>query len=72
MRKRTTNIDVLVVVTCIWGATLYGALEYGRFLGRQEPKKCAAVPGEQVVSSTADRCTYAASYGRATKTRRAL
>ncbi len=35
-------------------------------------KVCAAVQGQQVVSTTAEVCTYAASYGRATKKRNAI
>lgn len=45
--------------------------DYGVAQGRVEPRKCATVSGEQVVSTTADVCTYAATYGRATTKRRA-
>ena len=38
---------------------------------REEPKKCASVQGMEVVSSNADFCTYANSFGRATTKRRA-
>lgn len=64
--------DAVVVITSTWLVTLYSALDYGMELGRDEPKVCARVPGEQVISSTISRCTYANSYGRATRSRRAI
>lgn len=39
--------------------------------GLSVPRKCASVPGQQVVSTTAETCTYANSFGRATTKRRA-
>lgn len=48
-----------------------GLYNYGYTHG-QAAKVCAAVPGQQVVSSTADSCTYANAYGRATKQRKAI
>ena len=39
--------------------------------GKAEPRKCAVVSGQQVVSSTADVCVYANAFGRATTKRRA-
>lgn len=44
---------------------------YGVTHGKAEPKQCAAVQGQQVVSSTAEVCTYANAFGRATTKRRA-
>ncbi len=38
----------------------------------QAARVCAIVPGQQVVSTTADTCTYANAYGRATKQRKAI
>lgn len=64
--------DAAVVIISTWIVTLYIALDYGMDLGRDEPKVCARVPGQQVVSSTVDSCTYATAYGRATRTRRAM
>lgn len=48
-----------------------GLYNYGYTHG-QAAKVCASVPGQQVVSSTADVCTYANAYGRATKQRKAI
>jgi hypothetical protein len=45
--------------------------DLGRTHERAEPKKCASVQGMEVVSSNADFCTYANSFGRATTKRRA-
>lgn len=64
--------NAAVVLITTWLTTLYIALDYGFELGLAEPKVCARVPGEQVVSSTVDKCAYATAYGRATKTRRAM
>ena len=48
-----------------------GLYNYGYTHG-QAAKVCASVPGEKVVSTTADTCTYANAYGRATKQRKAI
>lgn len=64
--------NAAVVISSTWLTTLYIAFDYGMELGRDEPKVCARVPGEQVISSTISRCTYANSYGRATRSRRAI
>jgi hypothetical protein len=45
--------------------------EDGYAAGKNLPKQCAKVPGKEVVSSTADTCTYANSFGRSTTKRRA-
>lgn len=45
--------------------------EDGYAAGKNLPKQCASVPGKEVVSSTADTCTYANAYGRAATKRRA-
>lgn len=63
----------LKVVYILAVAVLYGQEMYdlGVRHTREEPKKCAVVPGEQVVSTLADSCTYANAFGRATTKRRA-
>lgn len=54
-------------------AVLYGQEMYD--LGvrdtRAEPRKCAVVQGQQVVSTTHDTCTYASAFGRSVTKRRA-
>ena len=75
MRRGNPNryADRIVFWACvIIGVGLYtdGVYQYGYKHG-QALKVCAVVPGQQVVSSTADVCTYANSYGRATTKRRA-
>ncbi len=45
--------------------------DYGFTHGKAEPRKCASVQGQQVISTTENVCTYAQSYGRATTKRRA-
>lgn len=48
----------------IWGA--------GFVLGHTTAAKvCAAVPGQVVISATADECTYVRGFGLATKKRKA-
>lgn len=64
--------NTAVVLITTWLTTLFIAFDWGRDVGRDEPKVCARVPGQQVVSSTVDSCTYATAYGRATRTRRAM
>lgn len=64
-----TNKTVFIAVC--WLSSLYLAFDYGFSTGAAEPRKCAAVQGQQVVSTTAEVCTYAATYGRATTKRRA-
>ena len=59
----------LILALVFYTQTVY---DLGRTHGRAEPKKCAAVQGMEVVSSTADVCTYANAYGRATKQRKAI
>lgn len=69
MQRRTTNIDVLVAVLCVWGFTLWAAYMLGISQGG---KQCAKLAGHDPISTTADTCTFARSYGRATTKRRAM
>ncbi len=64
---------VVVGVCAIVSIGLYTHLvwEDGFTAGRVAPRKCASVEGKEVVSTTAETCTYANSYGRATNKRRA-
>jgi hypothetical protein len=73
----------IVSALLFWGAVLFASalilrstynrgVEAGVEVGVAKPKVCASVPGQQVVSSTADTCTYASAYGRATKKRKAI
>ena len=64
-----TNKIVFIAVT--WLFSLWLAFDYGFSTGIAEPKKCASVKGMEVVSSNAEFCTYANSFGRATTKRRA-
>ena len=66
--------DKVVFWVCVVSSLiLYTHLiwEDGYAAGKNAPKVCASVPGQQVVSTTADTCTYANSYGRSTTKRRA-
>lgn len=60
-----------VSVFALIALTVEAAYSYGYTHG-QAAKVCASVPGEKVVSSMANTCTYASAYGRATKTRSAI
>lgn len=60
-----------VAVIALCGLCIDAAYDYGYAKG-QDAKKCATVPGEKVVSTTAGTCTYANAYGWATKTRRTM
>lgn len=66
----------LIVIIVSLAGVFFAGRDYGqtemKLAMSKVPKVCAIVPGEQVVSSTADTCTYASSYGRATRTRRAM
>ncbi len=64
-----TNKTVFIAVC--WTFSLWLAFDYGLATGKAEPRKCATVQGQQVVSSTAETCTYASEFGRATTKRRA-
>lgn len=77
MHHRDPNrlADRIVFWVCaVLGFVFYtqAVYDYGRRHGRAEPRQCASVPGERVVSTTAEVCTYASDYGRATKKRRAM
>ena len=50
--------DVIVVYVCIVIAVWVLGFTYGQYIGEQKPMVCAKVMGMQVVSSTADVCTY--------------
>lgn len=67
LAERIIFIVAILATMYYIGDALYS---YGYTHG-QAARVCAIVPGQQVVSSTADTCTYANAYGRATKTRRA-
>lgn len=66
----TTN--TLVFVLCLVSFAVFTSYEVGYSHAANATKVCAVVPGEQVVSSTADTCTYARSFWLATKKRRAI
>lgn len=60
-------VAILAIMYCI-GDSIYNY----SFTHGQAARVCAIVPGQQVVSTTADTCTYANAYGRATKKRKAI
>lgn len=67
-------LDRVVFWVCLTALVAIYTIEvhdYGYRKGLSVPKQCASVPGQQVVSTTAETCTYAAAYGRATTKRRA-
>lgn len=72
---RSTWLAERIIFVMAILATMYyvgdAIYNYGYTHG-QSAKVCASVPGEKVVSTTADTCTYANAYGRATKIRRAM
>lgn len=66
--------DRIVFWVCVVSTLIlytHSVYEYGVEHGTAAPKKCASVPGQQVVSTTHDTCTYASAFGRATNKRRA-
>lgn len=69
MKLRTTKIDVLVFWFCCWAFTLWVAYMLGLSQGGRQ---CAKLAGHDPISTTADTCTFAQSYGRATTKRRAM
>lgn len=76
MTRRDPNryADRIVFWSClILSIILYTLTVWddGYAAGKNAPKSCASVPGQQVVSTTAETCTYANSFGRATTKRRA-
>lgn len=76
MRHRDPNRYADRIVFWICSALLFvfytqAVYELGSTHGKAEPRKCASVQGQQVVSTTAETCTYANSFGRATTKRRA-
>ena len=71
-KKSSYSVDVIVFLGCCQIALLWGAFALGRYVEAKEPKKCATVSGQQVVSTTADTCTYANSFVRVTVKRKAL
>lgn len=68
LAERLIFITALLATMYYIGDALYN---YG-FTHGQAARVCAIVPGQQVVSTTADTCTYANAYGRATKKRKAI
>lgn len=76
MRHRDPNRYADRIVFWVCAALLFvfytqAVYDYGHTHGQAEPRKCASVQGQQVVSTTAETCTYAAVYGRAITKRRA-
>ena len=76
MRHRDPNrlgdrISFIVCATLAFIFYSQALYDLGRTHERAEPKKCASVQGMEVVSSNAEFCTYANSFGRATTKRRA-
>ena len=70
---KTAFDHALYAVCLLAAAVLYGeAMHRYGFRHGEAAKSCATVPGKQVISSTADNCTYADSYGRATTKRKAI
>ena len=55
-----------IAIVVLMGLCIEAGYQYGK---QEVAKQCAVVPGEQVVSTTANTCTYATSYGRAIKVR---
>ena len=73
MQRRTTNIDMLVFAVCLAGFGLWVTWTYAYSRGVEDGRKqCAKLAGHDPISTTADVCTFAQSYGRATIKRRAL
>ena len=54
-KRKPLKIDLIVFAVCCLLGTWYLGFELGR---ANQPKVCAKVIGMQVVSSTADECTY--------------
>ncbi len=76
MRHRDPNRlgDQIIFWTALIVAFVFYTMavyDYGHNHGTVAPRTCASVPGQQVVSTTAETCTYAAAFGRATTKRRA-
>ena len=72
--RSTALAERLIILLAILATMYYigdAIYNYGYTHG-QAAKVCASVPGQQVVSTTADTCAYANAYGRATRTRRAM
>ena len=68
---RPADIAVLVFTVLSTSAVgIVGGFNIGVSVG-SEAKQCATFPGAQIISSTADSCTYANAYGRATFRRNA-
>ncbi len=68
LAERIIFIVAILATMYYIGDSIYN---YG-FTHGQAARVCAIVPGQQLVSTTADTCTYANAYGRATKKRKAI
>lgn len=64
LRRRATNVNLLVFYLCFWMSSMYAAMEYGRRMERKE-LVCPKVQGEQVTAVVGEVCHYVKSYGRA-------
>lgn len=67
--------DRVVFLVCLLGVLVFytqAVHDLGFNRGRAEPKKCAEVHGKQVVSTTAEVCTYANAFGRSVIKRKAI
>lgn len=73
--KPIFQIALYIIVIVFVSAIYFVGFENGKYEAKREcdrtPKVCAVVPGEKVVSTTADGCTYANSFGLSTRNRRA-
>jgi hypothetical protein len=72
--RSTLLAERLIVLLAILATMFFigkGLYNYGYTHG-QSAKVCASVPGQQVVSSTVDTCTYANAYGRSVRVRKAI
>lgn len=63
MNRHADRIVFYVCLLALIGLMIEAGYQYGK---AEAAKQCATVPGQQVVSTTADTCTYASAYGRST------
>lgn len=62
----------VLILSVVLAVSADNAYHRGFKDGAAKPKVCASVPGEIVVSTTDEICTYANAYGRAIRKRRAI
>lgn len=71
--RSTKLAERLILVACCSIAVYSVGYNVGFTEGEKfQRKECAVVKGEQVISSTADICTYVRAYGLAIYKRRAI